>query len=222
MTHKLGKELTFCLIYIEDWSIFSTSNPLFFDLQPKQILFTLINSDISPPAPQWSHYPAFWGQQALQFSLILASPLSSIPTLTSVLKLFIPENPLAQTVTPQKHTLSSAFQDTSPNLLEESTLYCSSYRALKLIFSLLLLSIQGRHLLWKCPIPLFMIMPAAPGIRMISSCISPRFLFSIVRQYTGLFLIDHIFWRRKLHDWKRMAGEWCLRWLVQIPNHLQK
>lgn len=39
MTHKLGKELTFGLIYIEDWSIFSTSNPLFFDLPTQTDLF---------------------------------------------------------------------------------------------------------------------------------------------------------------------------------------
>jgi len=44
--------------------------------QPKPILFTLINIDISPPVPQWSHCSSFWGQKALQISLILASPWS--------------------------------------------------------------------------------------------------------------------------------------------------
>lgn len=183
MTHKLGKELTFGLIYIEDWSIFSLSNPLFYDL-PTQTDPFYINQlwYLSFSSPVKSLLIFLRAASSADFSY----PCKSFKLHSHLKALCSRESPCP--VTPKKHTLSSAFQETPLNLsLGASTLQCSSYRALKLIFSFLLLSIKGWHLLWKCPIHLFMLMLAGPGIGVIFSCISPRFLFSIMRQYTGFF-----------------------------------
>lgn len=80
----------------------------------------------------------------------------------------------------QKGYAVLSLQDTPPNLLSRvSTIPCSSYKASKLIFSFLLL--QGWRRLSKCPIPLFMIMPVASVIRVISLSTSHRVLFSTVR-----------------------------------------
>lgn len=192
MTHKLGKDLTFGLIYDSDWSVFSRSKPLVFWPTHTNRSF-LHHSTLISAAPGWSHYSPTWGQHAWQIFHILAGPLGSIPTLTSILKLFVPENPLTREsrVMFKKHALSSASQDISPALLlGASILQRSSHRLLEIRFAFLLLFIQGWHLLWKRPIPLFMNMPAAPGTGVVPPHMSPGFLFSIVRQYAGfLFLI---------------------------------
>lgn len=153
MTHMLGKEVTFGLIYNSDWSVFSMSKPLVF--WPTNTSRSFLHySTLLSAALEWSHYSSTWGQHAWQIFHILAGPLGSIPSSTRILKLFVPENPLAieTQVVFRKHALSSAFQDTSPNLLlGASTLQCSSHRALEVRFAFLLLFIQGWHLLWKCP-----------------------------------------------------------------------
>lgn len=204
MTHKLGKELTFGLIYDSDWSVFSVSKPLVFWPTNTNRSFLHYSTLISA-APEWSHYSSTWGQHAWQIFHILAGPLGS---LASILKLFAPENPLANEswVMLKKHALSPAFQDTAPDLLPgASTSQCST--VLEIRFAFLLLLIQEWHHL-----TLFFIFYFPYSSTWYWSGF-PSYLtwISVFHRQTihWIFifnLIDHILWRGKLCYQKQMAG----------------
>lgn len=210
MTHKLGKELTFGLIYNSDLSVFSMSKLLvFWPTNPNRCF--LHDSTLISAAPEWSHYST-WEQHAWQIFHILAGPLGSIPDLTSILKLFIPKNPLASEswVMFKKHAVLSlpSYISKSPPRSKHRTVLQSQSPGDQIFISASVYTgvasplEMPRSSIYEHPCRTRHWSGFSSYLTWISISYSEAVCWIFIFN-----LIDHILWRGKLCYWKRTAGE---------------
>lgn len=189
MTHKLGKEPTFGLIYIEDWSIFSTSKPLFFDL-PTQTDPFYVNQPwyLSSSSPVKSLLIFLRTASSADFSHLGKSFKLHSHLNKHFKALHCRESPCPNSDPQKAYTVLSLLRYTSKSPLRSEHLTVFQLQRLQ------------AHLFVPTPVysgvasPLEMSHSSTYDHACntwyqshFSFCISPRFLFSIERQYTGFF-----------------------------------